>query len=250
MPESPSPGFAAMCYKIDNGWCRSKPNVDAMNFPDGLLPLPWLWLGHLLYWPLLWHALRGAPWPRMRQGESLHVLLGATVAVLLVWTLQAGFAQGLSLHLLGATLLTLMFGWRFAFLALSVVLLGTTANGMGGWLVFPLNGLLLVAAPVLISQGIFRFADRKLPNHFFIYIFLCAFFGAAAAMGTVGVLSTAVLQLSGVYTFEYINYNYLRYFPLLMFPEAFITGMVMTLLVVYYPRWVSTFDDARYLKNH
>lgn len=221
-----------------------------MNFPDGLLPAMWLWLGHLLYWPLLWHALRRAPWARMRGSQLLHVLMGAVVAILLVWTMQAGFVQGLKLHLLGATMLVLMFGWQFAFLAMSVVLLGSTINGHGGWWVFPLNGLLLVALPVLISQGIFRFADRWLPNHFFIYIFLCAFFGAAAAMGAVGLVSTAVLHWADVYSFEYIHYNYLRYFPLLMFPEAFITGMIMTVLVVYYPRWVSTFDDARYLKNH
>lgn len=221
-----------------------------MNFPDGLLPAPWLWLGHLLYWPLLAYAVRRAPWYHLRDSESLNVLLGAVVALILVWTMQAGFVQGLNLHLLGATLLTLMFGWQFAFLCVSLVLLGATATGEGGWLVFPVNGLLLAALPVLVSHGIYRFADRRLPNHFFIYIFLCAFFGAAVAMGAVGLVSTLVLQLAEVYSFEYIHYNYLRYFPLLMFPEAFITGMIMTLLVVYCPRWVSTFDDARYLKNH
>ncbi len=221
-----------------------------MNIPDGLLPAVWLWLGHLIYWPLLLHALRVAPWYHLRDKESLHVLLGAIVAVLLIWTMQAGFAQGMNLHLLGATLLTLMFGWRFAFLCMSLVVLGSTMNGGGGWVAFPVNALLLGALPVLVSHVVYRFADRKLPNHFFVYIFLCAFFGAAIAMGSVGLLSSALLHLSGVYSFEYINYNYLRYFPLLMFPEAFITGMIMTLLVVYYPRWVSTFDDARYLKNH
>ncbi len=221
-----------------------------MNIPDGLLPATWLWLGHLIYWPLLLHALRVAPWYHLRDSESLHVLLGAVVAVLLIWTMQAGFAQGMSLHLLGATLLTLMFEWRFAFLCMSLVVLGSTLNGGGGWVAFPVNALLLGAVPVLVSHVVYRFADRKLPNHFFVYIFLCAFFGAAIAMGSVGLASSALLHLAGVYTFEYINYNYLRYFPLLMFPEAFITGMIMTLLVVYYPRWVSTFDDARYLKNH
>lgn len=221
-----------------------------MNFPDGLLPGLWLWLGHLLYWPLLWRAVRTAPWYHLRDAHALHVLLGACVAVLLVWSMQAGFVRGLNLHLLGATLLTLMFGWQFAFMCMSLVLLGTTLNGGGGWLVFPVNAVLLAALPVLISYGIFRFADRKLPNHFFIYIFLCAFFGAAVAMGAVGLVSSLVLHWADVYTLEYINYNYLRYFPLLMFPEAFITGMVMTLLVVYQPSWVATFDDRRYLKNH
>ena len=35
--------------------------------------------------------------------------------------------------------------------------------------------------------------------------------------------------------------------PLLMFGEAFLNGMVMTLLIAYKPRWVATFHDAWYL---
>jgi len=35
----------------------------------------------------------------------------------------------------------------------------------------------------------------------------------------------------------------------MFFPEAFITGMLTALLVVFYPRWVLTFDDARYLQG-
>jgi len=36
---------------------------------------------------------------------------------------------------------------------------------------------------------------------------------------------------------------------LLMVPEAFITGIVIALLVAFRPQWVSTFDDNRYLKG-
>jgi uncharacterized membrane protein len=31
--------------------------------------------------------------------------------------------------------------------------------------------------------------------------------------------------------------------------EAFTTGAALTLMVVYRPDWVATFDDARYLRN-
>jgi uncharacterized membrane protein len=31
--------------------------------------------------------------------------------------------------------------------------------------------------------------------------------------------------------------------------EALLTGMVMTMMVIYRPDWVVTFDDARYLEN-
>ena len=41
----------------------------------------------------------------------------------------------------------------------------------------------------------------------------------------------------------------LQYLPLFMFPEAFVTGMLITIFVVYRPDWVATFDDERYLRG-
>jgi len=221
-----------------------------MNFTAGLLPTAWEWVAHGVFWPVLLAALRRAPWFHLRDSESLNVLLGTIVGVLVLWTMKAGFADGMHLHLLGATLLTLMFGWQFAVIGMTLVVVGMTVGTGGGWWVFPMNALLLGVAPVAVSHWIYRIADRYLPNHFFIYIFLSAFFGAAAAIGAAGLLSSGVLGLAGVYSPEYIHYNFVRYLPLIMFPEAFITGMLMTLFVVYQPRWVSTFDDARYLRNH
>lgn len=40
---------------------------------------------------------------------------------------------------------------------------------------------------------------------------------------------------------------YLPYFIALGFGEAVVSGMLTTLLVVYRPTWVTTFDDERYL---
>jgi uncharacterized membrane protein len=36
----------------------------------------------------------------------------------------------------------------------------------------------------------------------------------------------------------------------LAFGEATVTGMVITLLVVYRPTWVATYEEARYLRGH
>mgnify|MGYP000449926610 CR=1 FL=1 len=33
----------------------------------------------------------------------------------------------------------------------------------------------------------------------------------------------------------------------LMYPEAFLTGAVISIFVIYKPHWISTFDDRRYL---
>jgi uncharacterized membrane protein len=36
-------------------------------------------------------------------------------------------------------------------------------------------------------------------------------------------------------------------YVLLMFPEAFLSGGLITLMAVYLPHWVASFDDRRYL---
>ena len=221
-----------------------------MNFPDGIVNTYWIFLGFIVYVPALLVALRSAPWWHARDNADFHVLLGMTVATLFIWTMKAGFAEGLSLHLLGATLLTLMFGWAFAVISLSVVLAGISLIGDAGWQAYPLNATIIIIIPVLISHGIYRLVDSRLPNHFFIYIFVNAFFGSAIALGAVGLTSTWILAMADAYTVDYLMYNYLVYYPLLLFPEAFVTGMLMTIFVLYFPHWVSTFDDNRYLKNH
>ena len=220
-----------------------------MNISDGLISPLWLWLSHLIYWPVLLYAIYRAPWRHLSESESLHVLLGTTVGILMLWNLNAGVGTGPNLHLLGATLLTLMFGPQFALICLSLVLLGVTINDDSGWSSFALNALLAGVVPVWVSYQVFRIVDRYLPDNFFVYIFGCAFFGAALTMAAVGVVSTGVLGLADVYTVKYLLRNYLPFFLLMLFPEGFVTGMLMTLLVVYRPQWVSTFSDERYIKN-
>ena len=43
--------------------------------------------------------------------------------------------------------------------------------------------------------------------------------------------------------------EYVPYLIYLAFGEATLTGMMLTLAVVYRPHWVATFDDARYIVN-
>ena len=207
-------------------------------------------LAHVVFWLTVVIVLWRAPWWHLRDASAANILFGATVIVALIWTMKAGFISALNLHLLGATLLTLMFGWAFAIQSLLVILAINVFNGHGNWAAFPFNAIVLVLVPVLVSHGLFTLVDRKLPNHFFIYIFVCAFFGAALAMASAITTATLMHWLSGAHSLAYLRYNFYAYALLIMFPEAFLTGMFMTLFVLYRPHWVSTFDDARYLKNH
>jgi len=220
-----------------------------MNLANELIATGWLWLAHLLLWPVLALAALKAPWFQLRESESLNVLLGVTVAVLALWTVSARIADGVSFHLLGATLLTLMFGWQFAVLCLCVVLAAVTANGDAGWQALPVNAVLTVLVPVAVSAACHELARRLLPPNFFVYIFSSAFFAAALSMLAAGAASTAVLASADSVQIMAPAGGYFLFFVLLAFPEAFVTGMLMTLFVVYRPQWVSSFSDERYLKG-
>lgn len=220
-----------------------------MNLPDHLLPAVWHWFGHVLFALVLIGSVRAAPWRRLKDGAQQNVWLGAIVVLLAVWSIKTGIKPGLNFHLLGATALTLMFGPHLAVIGLTVVLLGVTLAGSGGWQSFSVNALVTGVLPVWASFLCYRLVDTKLPNHFFVYIFLNAFLGAALAMSLTGLAATGLLAAAGPYPANYLLNEYLPYFVLMGWSEAMLTGMVMTMMVSYRPEWVCTFDDARYLRN-
>lgn len=211
--------------------------------------IPGLVFIYLLFVLVTGIAIYRAPWYHLQERDSLNILLAMIVGVMVVWTMRAGFAPGLDIHLVGATLLTLMFGWEFATLAIILVLIVHNFYVDTSWLALPVNALLVGALPSIVSQGIFRLSDRLLPNNFFIYIFVCAFFGAAIAVSCIVLVTSSVHWLSDTYSWSFVWQNYTRYIPLMMVPEAFVTGMLMSLFVIYRPQWVSSFDDSRYLDN-
>lgn len=218
-----------------------------MNLPDHLLEDFWYWFGWLAWGPLFLRAIWLAPWRRLASSESLNVWLGMIVLLTLLWSMVAGVKPGLNYHLLGATVFTLCFGPYLAFIGLSGVLLGVTLNGAAGSFAFGLNALLLAGVGVWISQSLFRWAQSWLPKHFFVFIFINGFLAAALMSMAVGVAASILMGLAGIYSADYLLTEYLPYFLLLGFSEAWLSGMVLTLFVVYRPDWVPSFDDASYL---
>lgn len=220
-----------------------------MNFPDGLLPPLWIRASWLMFAPILLAALLKAPWRQLGSEARLHQLLGACVMLIAFWSISSGIKPGLNFHLLGATALTLMFGPRLSLFGLTLVLAAMTLAGKSGLFSLAANGLSMILVPVLVSHAIYRVADSKLPNHIFVYIFVNGFFGGALAMAASGAASTLLLGMSGAYSWPYLLANYLPYYILLGWSEALLTGMALTLMVVFRPEWVGTFDDARYLRH-
>ncbi|MCC5857707.1 MAG: energy-coupling factor ABC transporter permease [Ectothiorhodospiraceae bacterium] len=226
---------------------RVTDGVLAVNLDADLVPVAVAWPLLVLFVLGLAPVLRKAPWGLLRDNRLESVFIGAVGCVGLLWSMSVGVRPGLELHLLGATALTLIFGWRLAIAAGLAALAALSILGLYAWPAFAVNGLLLAVLPVLVSHWIGRRVYGLLPHHFFVYIFLTAFFGAMLAMGAVVLTSAALLFLLDAYPYAVLVQDYLVMLPLIMFPEGFITGMVMTMLVVFRPEWVRTFDDRDYI---
>jgi uncharacterized membrane protein len=220
-----------------------------MNIPFGLLSPAWYWFAAVFYGLLLAHLIHRAPWTRLREEAQLHVYLGTCVGLMLLWMIKTPILPGIEYHYLGATLLTLMFGWRLAAVGMSVVLAGSVFNGTTDWATYPLNALVMGFVPVALSHAVLRLSERHLPPNFFIYVFVVAYWGAAFAVATAVVTGAGVLWTGGVYPFDALSDKYFPLLVLLMVPEGMITGMLIALMVVFRPAWVGTFDDNRYIKG-
>ncbi len=219
-----------------------------MNIPFGVLNDAFFWLTWLLAVPLLLLSLWRAPWHKvLNDWTAQAVFAGAVLVVLGLWSVKASIGPGLSFHFLGATLLTLMFGWQFALIALALVLSLVTFTGGAGWDAFAANWLTLAVVPVLVTWWSLLAAYRWLPRNFFVYVFLNAFIvGAVAMLASILVLS-AVLVWGDVISWQKLSFQFLPLLPMMMGPEAFVNGFMMTALVIYKVEWISTFTDEQYL---
>lgn len=220
-----------------------------MNIPGGLLSPAWqfalwmAWTGTLVLLP------RRREWRELAVPSRLNLWLATVAVVLTLWSIRLGLPSGPGLHLLGATVVSLMFGPRLAQLALYVVVALATVLGMAGADAYPANALLTAALPVWLSYGVLRAAERWLPANIFIYIFVAGFLAGGVALAVSGVAGTILHLAAGGFDVRVVTEDYLPYALLLSWGEAFLSGMLVAMMVVYYPRWIATFDDARYLRG-
>ncbi len=220
-----------------------------MNFPANLFPESLYWSAHVAYLLLMGWALFSAPWHMLRNRENLHVFLGASVALLVLWSLKAGIHPGMSFHLLGATLLMLMFGWQFALFTISLVILGQALYGHIEWFSFSLNAMMMGGMPVLFSYAVYRLSQYYLPKNFFIYTLFNGFFCGALSMALLITVTSTLLYCCGGYSWDDIYHRYLPFAPMMIFAEAFFTGMLASSMVLFRPEWIGSFDDRRYLNG-
>lgn len=206
------------------------------------------WLGWLLYAAVLGWALWRSPWLELFSDQRRqHLLFGTVLALFLLWLVRRDFASGLSFHFIGMTAVTLLLDWPLAVLGGFAAQLGLLALGRLDLFALGVNGMLLVVVPVAITEFCALKVERRQPRNLFVYIFCCGFFPAALAALACLLGGLALLWHDGLYAMPPWLDDFVGYLWLVMFPEAFINGMLVTGLVVFYPDWLETFNRTRYL---
>ena len=219
-----------------------------MFLDPALIPNSLLWVSYALAAAVLLPCLRYAHWSALwavplRQ----HLLFGSLLFLVVLWLISVRMFEGLWLHFLGITTVTLLLGWRFT------VLVGAVACCIYALLIqqsltgAPLSWLLSVLVPATLSRGLVYWLRQRPQSNLFVYLLGAGFGG--------GVLASIGLCVSGLIVLALIGQGdrvsaALEAWPmvtLIAFPEGFMNGMVLSVIVVLNPEAVKTFDSDKYL---
>ncbi len=215
-----------------------------MNLTLALVPAAWTLIADLLLLPVLF--LIYATFPRKWFMQNYNIFMAICIGLMVLWMMKAGIRDGMEYHFSGATLLTLMFGWQLAILGIMTEILILVIMDVVQWQVFAVNVFLMGVIPVIITSIILSLVERIQNNHFIIYFFVGAFANAALTIGISVFITSLFMVAAGAYSYDYITYEYTPYIFLMIYPEAFLTGLVLIIMIVNFPQWVRSFDDDKY----
>lgn len=215
-----------------------------MNLTIELIPATWAIMADIFLVPVL--LLVFYTFPKQWFSRHYNIFFATCVVLMLLWSMKAGIHTGMEYHYLGATLLTLMFGWQLAIVGIMIEVLVLVIRDVIEWQVFASNVFLMGVIPIIITSIVLRLVEKIEPNHFIIYFFVAMFANAMITIAVSVYIAAMVMVASGTYTYAYVTYEYTPYIFLMIYPEAFLTGLAMIILIVNHPQWVRSFDDNKY----
>ena len=190
-------------------------------------------------------------WPKLEQEKAFQHLVFATLFFFsILWATQAGIKEGLHIHFLALTTLTMMYGWRMAFLISIPAMLVNHLLHDVSLLLLPTSLVLSALLPIFISYLIFLLSYHYLPRNIFVFIFIAGFFNGAITGSLHLLINSFYHLLVGHYDWKTIQHNYFVFVPLLAFPEGLLNGMSLAVLTVFKPEWLRVFSDQDYIYNH
>lgn len=203
-----------------------------------------LWFGAATLLFVLWQA----PWRALLAVSARqHLFFVVMFALLVLWLASFRPTYGLSLHLLGMTTATLLLGGALASLAGLLALCGLVLIERATWPGLPLAWLLGVIVPALTTALLLRALAYFGFRNLFVFMLGLGFAGAMVSVLVVAAAGLLILAAAGQQALVATAFEHVSMLPLLLFPEGFINGAMLSAITVYFPHLVRGFDEDRFL---
>lgn len=205
-----------------------------------------LWVLSLLQVLVLAWAVPRLPWAQLRAVPArLHLLGGAFLFLVGLWGIHARLNPLFVAHPLGITAVTLLLGAPLAVWIGTLAQLADLVLRGGGSSLLLVDSLLNVSLPAAVTMACLRLAVRHGPRNLYVYLLGVGFFGAGLSMLAVCLGTLLLIALAG--QLRLLQGWSPAVFLLLMFPEGFSNGALVTMFAVCVPDWMKTFDDRHFL---
>lgn len=188
--------------------------------------------------------------PRLR-----NIFICCIILLALAWNVRAHLPNSnidnlidLSFHFFGASLLVAVFGfWSAITLLFIVALVGVFA--ISGDLVETTRHYTLVSViPALIAAGVIKAIQNLLPKHLFILILGNGYLAAFVSTFISGLFIFGLQQIFEITSFGTSDpLGWFLGLLVLSFMEGSLSGMLLAILLVYKPQWVSTYREEQYM---
>ncbi|GLS26107.1 energy-coupling factor ABC transporter permease [Marinibactrum halimedae] len=195
-------------------------------------------------------AVTYAPWKALwRVGERFRLWCAWIGFCGVFWLLNVNIVDVIAFHPLVVMAAVILFGWELGVLSGLLALALNFWIRQQGWETFVIDGWLSVVVPSLASIGVLRLIANIPKKNIFVFILGGGFFGAMVSVLAMLGASFTWFSLTGATSLTVMLSDYAWMLALMLFPEGFINGAIVTMVTVLWPSLVRTYDDAVYLSE-
>ena len=221
-----------------------------MIFAPDILPLWLLLLTSVISALTFLVAMIKAPWKLvLHSNERQHLIFGASILLGIFAIMRVETLEIITFHPLVMTAVTLMIGWHFSIIAGAITQLVLLVAGVDDWGMLGANFLVTVIIPATVSYGMLKASQRITLRNLFVFLLGVGFLGAAFSSIAVVSITLILLFIAG---YDLPISQIATDAPLLLlliFPEGFLNGTIVTAVTVFKPHLMMTFNEEFYLSN-
>mgnify|MGYP003683273711 CR=1 FL=1 len=189
-----------------------------------------------------------APWRQLiDRSERQHLLLLSIFVLGVFWLLEVKIVGAVSIHPLLMMSLVMVFGLEIGIVAGSLALLLTTFLQGRDLISLVMPWAFNVVLAGFSAHWVLKIITRLPTSNLFIYMLGGGFFGAMITVQVMAASQWLYIAILGPEPLLVIASDYYYLSLLMMFPEGFINGAIITMMTVFKPGLVRSFDDQRYL---